>query len=96
MLTTSSAALRESHPHDLEITKDNAKELEGKKVVLPVGSAAHYGFLKQMEHFGVDIDIRPCTFSCHFADAEAYWREVLGRPDVAGSREEARRLLNNR
>lgn len=40
---------------DLEITKDNAKELEGKKVVLPVGSAAHYGFLKQMEHFGVDI-----------------------------------------
>lgn len=40
---------------DLEITKDNAKELEGKKVVLPVGTAAHYGFLKQMEHFGVDI-----------------------------------------
>lgn len=40
---------------DLEITKDNAKELEGKKVVLPVGSAAHYGFLKQMEYFGVDI-----------------------------------------
>ncbi len=40
---------------DLEITKDNAKELEGKKVVLPVGSAAHYGFLKQKEYFGVDI-----------------------------------------
>jgi taurine transport system substrate-binding protein len=40
---------------DLEITKDNAGELAGKKVVLPVGSAAHYGFLKQMEHFGVDI-----------------------------------------
>lgn len=40
---------------DLEITKDNAKELEGKKVVLPVGTAAHYGFLKQMDHFGVDI-----------------------------------------
>jgi taurine transport system substrate-binding protein len=40
---------------DLEITKDNAKELEGKKVVLPVGSAAHYGFLRQMAYFGVDI-----------------------------------------
>ncbi len=40
---------------DLEITKDNATELNGKKVVLPVGSAAHYGFLKQMEHFGVDV-----------------------------------------
>jgi taurine transport system substrate-binding protein len=40
---------------DLEITKDNAAELAGKKVALPVGSAAHYGFLKQMEHFGVDV-----------------------------------------
>jgi taurine transport system substrate-binding protein len=40
---------------DLEITKDNASELAGKKVALPVGSAAHYGFLKQMEHFGVDV-----------------------------------------
>ncbi|OIQ07308.1 MAG: taurine ABC transporter substrate-binding protein, partial [Rhodobacteraceae bacterium CG2_30_10_405] len=40
---------------DLEITRDNAKELEGKKVVLPVGTAAHYGFLKQMAYFGVDI-----------------------------------------
>jgi taurine transport system substrate-binding protein len=40
---------------DLEITKDNAGELAGKKVALPVGSAAHYGFLKQMEHFNVDV-----------------------------------------
>lgn len=40
---------------DLETTKDNAKELEGKKVVLPVGTAAHFGFLRQMEHFGIDI-----------------------------------------
>ncbi len=39
---------------DLEITKDNAKDLEGKKVALPLGTAAHYGFLKQMQHFGVD------------------------------------------
>jgi taurine transport system substrate-binding protein len=40
---------------DLEITKDNASELAGKKVAVPIGSAAHYGFLKQMEHFGVDV-----------------------------------------
>ncbi|TMV08470.1 taurine ABC transporter substrate-binding protein [Ruegeria sediminis] len=39
----------------LEIDKDSAKELEGKKVGVPIGTAAHYGFLKQMEHFGVDI-----------------------------------------
>lgn len=39
----------------LEIDKDSAKELEGKKVAVPLGTAAHYGFLKQMDHFGVDI-----------------------------------------
>jgi taurine transport system substrate-binding protein len=40
----------------LEIDKSNAKELEGKKVGIPKGTAAHYGFLKQMAHFGVDIN----------------------------------------
>ncbi|MGI9513800.1 MAG: ABC transporter substrate-binding protein [Anderseniella sp.] len=39
----------------LEITKDNAKELVGKKAGVPIGTAAHYGFLKQMKHFGVDV-----------------------------------------
>ncbi|MBI1217189.1 MAG: taurine ABC transporter substrate-binding protein [Rhodobacteraceae bacterium] len=38
----------------LEITKDNAKELAGKKVAVPIGTAAQYDFLKQMAHFGVD------------------------------------------
>jgi taurine transport system substrate-binding protein len=40
---------------ELEIDKTNAKEIEGKKVAVPLGTAAHYGFLKQMGHFGVDI-----------------------------------------
>lgn len=40
----------------LEIDKNNVKELEGKKVGVPKGTAAHYGFLKQMSHFGVDIN----------------------------------------
>lgn len=40
---------------DLEITKDNAADLAGKKVAVPLGTAAHYGFLKQMAHFGVDV-----------------------------------------
>ena len=40
----------------LEIDKSNAKELNGKKVGVPKGTAAHYGFLKQMDHFGVDIN----------------------------------------
>ncbi|MEO1491856.1 MAG: ABC transporter substrate-binding protein [Pseudomonadota bacterium] len=40
---------------ELEIDKDSAGELAGKKVGVPIGTAAHYGFLKQMNHFGVDI-----------------------------------------
>jgi taurine transport system substrate-binding protein len=39
----------------LEIDKGSAAELAGKKVAVPLGTAAHYGFLKQMTHFGVDI-----------------------------------------
>ena len=39
----------------LEIDKDSAGELAGKKVAVPLGTAAHYGFLTQMNHFGVDI-----------------------------------------
>ena len=41
---------------DLEIDKDSAHELAGKKVAVPLGTAAHYGFLKQMDHFGVALD----------------------------------------
>ena len=40
---------------ELEIDKTNAKELAGKKVAIPLGTAAHYGFLRQMDHFGIDI-----------------------------------------
>jgi taurine transport system substrate-binding protein len=41
---------------DLEIDASNAgTELAGKKVAVPLGTAAHYGFLRQMEHFGVDL-----------------------------------------
>ncbi|SCM68257.1 ABC transporter substrate-binding protein [Donghicola eburneus] len=40
---------------ELEIDKDSAGELAGKKVAVPIGTAAHYGFLRQMDHFGVDL-----------------------------------------
>ena len=40
---------------DLEIDADSAGELAGKKVAVPLGTAAHYGFLKQMSHFGVEL-----------------------------------------
>ena len=40
---------------DLEIDKDNASELAGKKVAVPLGTAAHYSFIRHMDHFGVDL-----------------------------------------
>lgn len=39
---------------DAGITKDNAKELEGKKVATPTGNVTHYKLLKTLEHLGVD------------------------------------------
>lgn len=41
---------------DLEIDKASAGELAGKKVAVPLGTAAHYGFLRQMDHFGIPLD----------------------------------------
>ena len=42
--------------HESEnITAENARDLEGKRVAVPLGTAAHYGMLRQMEHFGVDV-----------------------------------------
>ncbi|QBF33098.1 ABC transporter substrate-binding protein [Thalassococcus sp. S3] len=40
---------------DLEIDKETASELAGKKVAVPLGTAAHYGFLRQMDHFGIEL-----------------------------------------
>lgn len=40
---------------ELEIDKMSAGELAGKKVAVPLGTAAHFGFLSQMKHFGVDL-----------------------------------------
>ncbi len=40
---------------DLEVDKGSASELAGKKVAVPLGTAAHYGFLRQMNHFGIDL-----------------------------------------
>ena len=57
----------------LDIDKSNAKDLEGKKVGVPIGTAAHYGFLKQMAHFKVDtskmniVDMAPPDGAAAFA-----------------------------
>ncbi len=58
---------------NLEIDKTNVKELQGKQVGVPLGTAAHYGFLKQMAFFGVDtstmkiVDMAPPDGAAAFA-----------------------------
>lgn len=39
---------------DSGIDATNAQDLAGKKASVPLGTAAHYSFLRQMAHFGVD------------------------------------------
>lgn len=78
-----------------EIDKDSAKELEGKKVGVPIGTAAHYGFLKQMGHFGVDIskmeivDMAPPDGAAAFAqgnlDMVCGWGGALRRMKEHGN-----------
>ena len=80
---------------DLEIDKTNAAELAGKKVAVPIGTAAHYGFLKQMEHFGVDIstmeivDMAPPDGAAAFAqgslDMACGWGGALRRMVESGN-----------
>jgi taurine transport system substrate-binding protein len=79
----------------LEITKDNAKELEGKQVGVPLGTAAHYGFLKQMAHFGVNtstmkiVDMAPADGAAAFAsgnlDMVCGWGGALRRMKEHGN-----------
>ncbi|HET9067264.1 MAG TPA: ABC transporter substrate-binding protein [Amaricoccus sp.] len=39
---------------DAGITKENASELEGKKVATPTGNVTHYKLLRTLDHLGVD------------------------------------------
>ena len=80
---------------ELEIDKSNVKELEGTKVGVPIGTAAHFGFLKQMDHFGVDVssmdvvDMAPPDGAAAFAqgnlDMVCGWGGALRRMKEHGN-----------
>jgi taurine transport system substrate-binding protein len=80
---------------NLEIDKNNASELNGKRVGVPIGTAAHYGFLRQMEHFDVDIssmeivDMAPADGAAAFAqgnlDMVCGWGGALRRMKESGN-----------
>lgn len=79
----------------LEIDKDSAAELAGKKVAVPLGTAAHYGFLSQMNHFGVDpasmeiVDMAPAEGAAALAqgslDMACGWGGALARMKEHGN-----------
>ncbi|MEM1385363.1 MAG: ABC transporter substrate-binding protein [Pseudomonadota bacterium] len=78
-----------------EITAEEAKDLEGMKVGVPIGTAAHYGFLKQMAHFEVDtstmdiVDMAPPDGAAAFAqgslDMVCGWGGALRRMKEHGN-----------
>ncbi|MEL6808420.1 MAG: ABC transporter substrate-binding protein [Pseudomonadota bacterium] len=79
----------------LEIDKDSASELAGKKVAVPLGTAAHYGFLSQMAHFGIDVggldvvDMAPAEGAAALAqgavDMACGWGGALRRMKESGN-----------
>lgn len=80
---------------ELEIDKNSAGELAGKKVAVPLGTAAHYGFLSQMAHFGVDlatlevVDMAPAEGAAALAqgsiDMACGWGGALRRMKESGN-----------
>lgn len=79
----------------LEIDRDSASELEGKRVALPLGTGAHYTFLKLMEHLEVDtstmtvVDMAPsegaAAFSQGSVDMACGWGGALDRMEEFGN-----------
>ena len=70
---------------ELEIDKTNvATELKGKKVAVPLGTAAHSGFLAQMKHFGIAesdltiVDMAPSDSAAAFSQPNTDLAMVCG------------------
>lgn len=80
---------------ELEIDKMSAGELAGRKVAVPLGTAAHYGFLSQMSYFGVDtasleiVDMAPQEGQAALAqgsvDMACGWGGALRRMKESGN-----------
>ncbi|SEU09322.1 ABC transporter substrate-binding protein, partial [Paracoccus homiensis] len=79
----------------LEIDKDSASELANARVAVPVGTIAHYGFLQQMAHFGIDpagmtiVDMAPAEAAAAFEqgsiDMACGWGGALNRMKESGN-----------
>ncbi|PRY93312.1 taurine transport system substrate-binding protein [Hasllibacter halocynthiae] len=79
----------------LEIDASTASDLEGLTAAVPLGTAAHYGFLRQMDHFEVDpasmnvVDMAPAEGAAALAqgdvDMACGWGGALRRMLESGN-----------
>lgn len=79
----------------LEIDKDSAAELEGKRVAVPMGTGAQYTFLQLMEHLKVDtttmsiVDMAPAEGAAALSqgnvDMACGWGGALARMQEYGN-----------
>ncbi|MGR3539996.1 MAG: taurine ABC transporter substrate-binding protein [Hasllibacter sp.] len=80
---------------DLEIDASTAGDLAGQTVAVPLGTAAHYGFLSQMSHFGIDlaslnvVDMAPAEGAAALAQGDVGmacgWGGALRRMTESGN-----------
>ena len=69
---------------ELEVTKENVMDLKGKKVAVPLGTAAHSGFLAQIKYFGMTeadfniVDMAPSDSAAAFSQPNTDLAMVCG------------------
>ncbi len=85
----------------LGISSDNASELEGTTVAVPLNTMADYSFRKQMAHLGVDIDAMtivdqaPADGAVSLADGSVSMACIFGGASAAAAGEVGTPIMNN-
>lgn len=86
---------------DSGITKDNASELEGKAVAVPLNTMADYSFQEQMKALGVDaskiqvVDQEPAAGALALADGNVVMACLFGGNSINAAREHGAPLMTN-
>ena len=85
----------------LGISSDNASELEGTTVAVPLNTMADYSFRKQMGHLGVDIDTMtivdqaPADGAVSLADGSVSMACIFGGASAAAAGEVGTPIMSN-
>ena len=86
---------------DSGITKDNANELEGKSVAVPLNTMADFSFQEQMKALDVDIskiqviDQEPADAAVSLADGNVVMACMYGGNSISAAKEYGKPLMTN-